>query len=107
LLKETPDPKRPSPTKTFDKDFTLTVGDQTLELSYKGENHSTGNIFIYAPKQKVVMIIDLVYSGWVPYAQLAHSSFLPGWINAHNQILAYDFKYYIGGISARPEHART
>lgn len=52
LLERFPDPNRPVPTVTFDKDHLLVVGGVTLELSYKGENHCPGNIFIYAPAQK-------------------------------------------------------
>ena len=54
------------PTVTFPDKHTLTVGSQTLELEYRGPNHNPGNIFIYAPKQKVLLLIDLVFPGWSP-----------------------------------------
>ena len=38
----------PIPTVTFSDNFTLEVGNQTLELSYMGPAHEPGNIFIYA-----------------------------------------------------------
>ena len=44
------------PTITFSKNYTLTIGNQTLKLDYYGSNHLPGNIFIYAPKQKVLML---------------------------------------------------
>src|SRR4051812_13166458 len=56
----TPDSNRPPPTKTFQHTYTLHLGNQTLELAYKGENHVAGNIFIYAPIQKVLMLVDIV-----------------------------------------------
>lgn len=55
LLSEVPDRKRPLPTTTFSTQKTLRVGNQTLELSYKGENHVRGNIFIWAPAPKTLM----------------------------------------------------
>src|SRR5215471_20679185 len=61
ILSRRNDPRRPVPTLTFEHTQTLTVGDQTLVLEYKGINHETGNIFIYAPKQKVLMLVDVVY----------------------------------------------
>ena len=101
LLRQVPDPKRPLPTITFRQNYTLHAGNQTLNLSYKGENHSPGNIYIYAPLQKVLMLVDVVYPGWVPFTELAVSTNIPGWIAAHSHILAYDFKHYIGGHLGR------
>ncbi|MCJ1354762.1 MAG: hypothetical protein MMC33_004751 [Icmadophila ericetorum] len=60
-------------------------------------NHDPGNIFIYAPVQKVLMLVDVVFPGWVPFAYLGESQNIPGYIKAHDQILAYDFNHYIGG----------
>lgn len=54
LLERFPDLYRPVPTETFSKDATLHVSGVKLNLSYKGQNHSEGNVFIYAPKQKVL-----------------------------------------------------
>lgn len=36
-------------------------GNQTLELRYDGENHARGNIYIYAPAQKLLVLIDVVF----------------------------------------------
>jgi glyoxylase-like metal-dependent hydrolase (beta-lactamase superfamily II) len=47
-LAQVPDTRQPIPTRIFDGNYTLQVGNQTLELSYKGENHELGNIFIYS-----------------------------------------------------------
>ena len=98
-IKNTPtaNPVRPLPNQVFDTEKRLCVGNQTLELSYKGSNHQPGNIFIYAPDAKVLMLVDVVFPGWVPFAELALSDDIPGWIKAHDQILAYDFDAYIGG----------
>lgn len=100
-LTVTPDAGRPIPSVTFKDNMTLTVGNQTLELAYKGPNHEPGNIFIYAPKQKVLVLIDVVFPGWVPFAELAVSEDVPGWIAAHDLILEYDFDHYVGGHLSR------
>ena len=96
-LAQTPDPHRPAPNVTFDDSYTLKVCNQTLSLSYQGPNHQPGNTFIYAPLQKVLMLVDIVFPGWVPYDSLAESQNIPGYIKAHDQILAYDFTHYLGG----------
>ncbi|KAL7786439.1 Metallo-hydrolase/oxidoreductase [Trichoderma afarasin] len=52
------DPYRPLPNKTFSDKMTLTVGNQTLHLENRGPNHSPDNSYIYAPAQKVLVLID-------------------------------------------------
>ena len=91
------DSARPIPNVVFEYDYKVSVGNQTLELSYKGPNHEPGNIFIYASASKTIMVVDIVFPSWAPFAELAQSDNIPGWINAHDQILAYDFATYIGG----------
>ncbi|KAJ9604162.1 hypothetical protein H2200_011685 [Cladophialophora chaetospira] len=91
------DTTRPAPTLTFTGDHTLKVCNQTLQLSYKGPNHQPGNIFIYAPEPKILMLVDVIYPGWVPFDYLGESQNIPGYITAHDQVLAYDFETFIGG----------
>ncbi len=87
----------PLPTVTFEDDYALRVGSQLLELSYKGVNHEPGNIFIYAPAQKTLMLVDIIFPGWTPYAELAVSENVIGYFQAHEQALTYDFDVFIGG----------
>ncbi|KAK3171301.1 hypothetical protein OEA41_003385 [Lepraria neglecta] len=86
------DPARPIPNIIFQEEYKVCVGNQTLELSYKGPNHEPGNIFIYALGSKTIMVVDLG-----TFAELVQSDYIPGWIEAHYQILAHDFVTYIGG----------
>jgi glyoxylase-like metal-dependent hydrolase (beta-lactamase superfamily II) len=97
ILARRQDPRRPVPSLTFDDSYVLTLGDQTLILDYKGVNHETGNIFIYAPKQKVLMLVDVVYPGWIPYKNLGIAEDVPGYIQAHHDALRYDFDFFVGG----------
>jgi glyoxylase-like metal-dependent hydrolase (beta-lactamase superfamily II) len=91
----------PEPTVTFSDSYTLEVGDQVLELEYHGVNHEAGNIFIYAPKQKVLMVVDVIFPGWVPFKDLALAEDVPGFIQAHDEVLSYDFDIFIGGHLTR------
>ena len=95
------DPKRPTPEITFKHKYDIHLGNQTLKLVFNGPSHDNGNIFIYAEKQKVIMVVDTVYPGWVPFAELAQSVYIPGWFAAHDQILDYDFDFYVGGHLGR------
>lgn len=88
----------PIPTIAFSKNYTLTIGNQTLKLDYYGSNHLPGNIFIYAPKQKVLMLVDIVFPGWVPFPYLAIAKDAAGFIKAHDIALdKYDFDKFVGG----------
>jgi glyoxylase-like metal-dependent hydrolase (beta-lactamase superfamily II) len=88
----------PMPTLTFAKNYTLQIGNQSLKLDYYGVNHLPGNIFIYAPKQKVLMLVDVIFPGWVPYPYLATAKDTAGFIKAHDIALNnYDFDTFVGG----------
>lgn len=81
--------------------YTLKVGDQRLELDYRGPNHSVDNIYVYAPDQKVLMFVDVVFPGWIPFQNLAESSDIPGYVEAHDRILEYDFDTLVAGHLTR------
>ena len=92
----------PIPTVTFAKNYTLQIGNQTLKLDYYGVNHLPGNIFIYAPNQKVLMLVDIVFPGWVPFPYLAIAKDTAGFIKAHDIALNnYDFDTLVGGHLTR------
>jgi glyoxylase-like metal-dependent hydrolase (beta-lactamase superfamily II) len=97
LLERFPDRYRPLPTETFSKDSTLDVNGVKLDLSYKGQNHCEGNVFIYAPKQKVLAAIDIASPGWVTFRDCDSSENFSGYEQAFHQILAYDFNTVVSG----------
>ncbi len=92
----------PIPTVTFPDNMTLQIGNQTLQLDYYGDNHLPGNIFIYAPQQNVLELIDIVFPGWIPFAYLAIASDTAGFIQAHDIALdRYDFDTIVAGHLTR------
>ncbi len=60
-------------------------------------NHTAGNLFISAPRQKVLMLVDVVYPVYAPYPSLGVAVDIPGYIQAHRDALAYDFTDFVGG----------
>ena len=62
LLQRDNDPNRPPATVTFTDRYRLSVGSQTLELSYREAAHAPGNIYIHAPKQRTLMVVDVISS---------------------------------------------
>ena len=97
ILKMRNDSERPIPTTTFVDNTTLTVGNKTLQLIYPGPYHQRGNIFIYVPEQKVLMAVDQLAPGEVPWKHLAATPEVPALMRSYNQVLAYDFDVYVPG----------
>jgi glyoxylase-like metal-dependent hydrolase (beta-lactamase superfamily II) len=101
LLIRFPDKLRPVPTITFEDNYMIEFGGKKLELSYKGANHCPGNIFIYAPVPKVLVKIDIVSPGSCAFMHCDASENISGWVEAHDQILEFDFDFLIGGHITR------
>jgi glyoxylase-like metal-dependent hydrolase (beta-lactamase superfamily II) len=97
LLLRANDPNRPIPTVTFKDAYTLRVGSQTLELSYHGVAHEPGNIFIYAPAQKTLMVIDVVFPGWMPWRRFALAQDVPGYFAQVEEINRLKWDTLLGG----------
>ncbi|KAJ7363000.1 beta-lactamase-like protein, partial [Mycena albidolilacea] len=95
------DPLRPLPNVTFEGDYTVSVGNQTLELSYHGPNHTPGNLFMYAPAQHVAVLVDVIFPGWAPFTELGVADFVPGLIAAHDVLLTFDFDVLVAGHVAQ------
>jgi glyoxylase-like metal-dependent hydrolase (beta-lactamase superfamily II) len=101
LLKRAADPSRPLPGITFSDKYTLRVGTQTIELSYHGNAHEPGNIFIYAPAQRVLMVVDIVFPGWMPWRRFALAQDVPGYFAQVEEIRKIDWDVIVGGHVAR------
>ena len=46
---------------TFEKDYTLTLGDTVIEIHHRGQAHTPGDAFVWLPKEKVMFAGDIVY----------------------------------------------
>jgi glyoxylase-like metal-dependent hydrolase (beta-lactamase superfamily II) len=95
------DPNRPVPSVTFTDKHTLKLGNKRVELSNKGGNHTPGSSFIHLPEQKILMLVDVVYPGWVPFKSFGEAKDVGRYIEAHDQILEYDFEHFVGGHLTR------
>ncbi|MFS4418514.1 MBL fold metallo-hydrolase [Maribacter sp. 2307ULW6-5] len=101
ILEARNDDRRPVPTLTFEKNYELKIGGQHLQLDYHGKNHMDGNIFVYAPKQKVLMLVDIIFPGWVPFKNLGIAEDVPAYMKAHDIALDYDFETFVAGHVTR------
>ena len=97
ILKMRNDSERTLPTITFVDNTTLTIGNKTIQLTYPGPYHQRGNIFIYLPEQKVLMAVDQLAPGEIPWKHLAATPEVPALMRSYDQALAYDFDVYVPG----------
>jgi glyoxylase-like metal-dependent hydrolase (beta-lactamase superfamily II) len=101
LLVRANDPDRPIPTVTFCDQYTLAVGSEVLELSYRGNAHEPGNIFIFAPAQKALMVVDIIFPGWMPWRRFALAQDIDGYFAQVEEIKRFDFDTLVAGHVAR------
>lgn len=101
LLRLAADPNRPVPDVTFKDKYRLSVGGQYLDLSYHGNGHEPGNIFIHAPRQDVLMVVDVIFPGWMPWRRLALAQDVRGYLDQVEEIRKMDFKALVSGHVAR------
>ena len=98
FLSEQNDPRRLIPNKTFEGAFALKKGDKEILLSNNLNYHSNeGDLFVYIPKDKFLMVIDVLAPGYVPFKNLDLSNNIHNYLKVFDQILAYDFDVFVGG----------
>lgn len=92
------DPRRPNPDVEFEGDrFVLRSGGQKLILDYHGDLHSAGDLFIFAPKQKTLMLVDVIAPRYAPYFHLGHTNDVPLYLGVARTVLKYEFDTFVGG----------
>lgn len=105
------DPDRPVPTVSFDDTYTLSVGSQTLLLSYEGPFHSKGDIVILAPEQKVAMVVDLFHPDAGPFLGFGITTDMNAHLAIHDILVdEYDFDVLVPAheqILATKDHIKT
>jgi glyoxylase-like metal-dependent hydrolase (beta-lactamase superfamily II) len=101
LLARDNDPTRPVPDITFDRNHTLHVGGERIDLAWHGTNHTPDNIYIHLPNHDTLMLVDVNLPGWVPFDSFNLNEDVPGSIAAPAKALAYPWKHYIGGHMGR------
>lgn len=92
------------PTKTFDQHLSIDLGGDrgTVELSWLGKAHTSGDIVAYVPLQKVLFAGDLVENGSAVYTGDAyHRDWITGTLD---KVAELDVEVLVGG---RGQIART
>src|SRR5882672_9638276 len=86
------------PTKTVDKQESLTIDGVRLQLLHFAPAHTSGDLIVYLPEQKIVFTGDLIVSlNPFPLIHLEKHGSSAGWIESGKGMLALDAETYVSG----------
>jgi len=90
--------KRPTavPNITFSDNMTITLGGNTVALSYLGRSHSDNMIVMNFPRQRVLFAVDFIPIKSLPWKTLT-DAYIPEWIDAVKRVEAMDFDILMPG----------
>jgi glyoxylase-like metal-dependent hydrolase (beta-lactamase superfamily II) len=81
------------PSVTFDHSLILHRPSKTVEILWLGNAHTNGDVFVYLPREKVLVTGDALH-GWTPYMG---DSYPFDWIQTLDAAEKLDFDQVIGG----------
>ncbi len=81
------------PTVTFDRSLILHRPTRTVEILWLGKAHTDGDVFVYLPKEKVIVTGDVVS----PCAPYLGDGYPYDWIKTLDRVERLDFEQAIGG----------
>jgi cyclase len=84
------------PTVVFEQAMRLYRRDREIHLLHLGRAHTEGDVFVYLPKEKIVMTGDAVI-GWTPYMG---DGYPEDWVATLDRLAALDFDRMIMGHGA-------
>ncbi|NKB50447.1 MAG: MBL fold metallo-hydrolase [Alphaproteobacteria bacterium] len=90
--------KRPTatPDLTFTDNMNITLGGQTVELSYVGRNHSDNMIVMNFPAQRALFAVDFIPVKTVAFRDFG-DAYLPEWQESLRRVEAMDFDILVPG----------
>jgi glyoxylase-like metal-dependent hydrolase (beta-lactamase superfamily II) len=81
------------PTIAFERTMKLYRRDREIQLLHLGRAHTEGDVFVYLPKEKVVITGDAVI-GWTPYMG---DGYPEDWVGTIDRLAQLDFTHIIMG----------
>jgi cyclase len=81
------------PTMTFDRSLVLHRKSRTVEILWLGRAHTDGDVWVFLPKEKVLVTGDALH-GWLPYMA---DSYPYEWIQTLDAVEKLDFTQALGG----------
>jgi glyoxylase-like metal-dependent hydrolase (beta-lactamase superfamily II) len=83
------------PTDTFEEEISLDLGNRVVELRYLGRGHTTGDLVVWLPEERICFAGDLVEARAAPYMGDAH---IGDWRSSTlDRVAALDAQQMVGG----------
>ena len=82
------------PDITFEKQLTLYLDEQEVQLIHYGPGHTVGDIIVYLPQESIVFAADLIFLYSTP---LAMEGLFAGWIENTDALANLNAKTYVPG----------
>lgn len=88
------------PNVTFDDSYTINLGEQKVDLLFKGAGHTNDNIVVAFRNLNILHAADLVFNGMVPYVIMNHGATPKGWLRVIEELSAKSYTIIIPGHGA-------
>ena len=82
------------PTRTFEGEMSVRVGDKTVELIQVGPAHTRGDVLVHVPRDRVVFTGDILFIEGTP---IMWAGPVQNWIDACQRIVAMDVETVVPG----------
>ncbi|MBM4410826.1 MAG: MBL fold metallo-hydrolase [Chloroflexi bacterium] len=82
------------PDLTFDQRLELHFGGRRVDLVYLGRAHTSGDIFIHLPEDRLLFTGDVAQDGGVPYMLDGH---MRDWVETDTRLLNLPFERFVSG----------
>jgi glyoxylase-like metal-dependent hydrolase (beta-lactamase superfamily II) len=89
------------PNMTFETSMQLYFGGRELDLKYFGRAHTSGDIYIHLPKEKIVFTGDVAQDGGVPYLGDCYPA---DWPETDNQLASLPIERFMSGHGPIGDH---
>ena len=89
------------PNMTFETSMQLYFGGRELDLKYFGRAHTSGDIYIHLPKEKIVFTGDVAQDGGVPYLGDCYPA---DWPETDNQLASLPIEKFMSGHGPIGDH---
>ena len=77
-----------APFLTFDSEFRIYLGKDTIEVWHVPPAHTDGDAVVYFPQQKVIHMGDLLFNKIIPFIDVEGGGSVRGYLESYKKILA-------------------
>ena len=102
FLREVKDTRRPLPTQTFKDHMMLSLGTMQAQMSVHHWHSDDGDLLIRFPAEKVVIAIDALSSGAVPFMNLDLTMNMHAYLKIFDELMGMDFDVMVPGHHSLP-----